>query len=88
MTFTLSTDDNDKASLTKLYSNLNNKENGFLNVYIPSSVNGVDGATMDGSVAITDKFYMNKYKELELSLDEATATEAVTPETVTTEEGN
>lgn len=82
VTFTLATDGKD-GSLSKLYENLNKKENGFLNVYIPSSVNGVDGSTMDGSVAITDKFYMNKYKELELSLDEATAVEQAV-----TEEGN
>lgn len=89
LTFSL-TDDGSGASLTELYQAANASDSGFTNIYVPSALNGEEGATIDGSVSLTEKFIMNEYDELAIPLDTLLSDSEPLPEDTTGEdlEGN
>lgn len=84
VTFSLEGDGN----LGKLYTNFNNSEKGFINIYIPSTTNSEEGATLDGSVSVTNKFALADTENLSLPLDSIISGTAESDESATTEEGN
>lgn len=65
--------DNGGGSMTKFFAAVNTKDSGFVNAYIPKALAGgggpEGGATIEGSVSITQAFYTNKYESLTLPLD-------------------
>lgn len=80
VTFSLTGDGN----LSNLY-NISGKDSGFVNIYVPSALNGEEGATIDGSVSITEKFYLTDYEDLVMPLDSVLQGEAL-PEDTTGED--
>lgn len=66
LTFSLKGD----GSLSKLYELTKDDKTGFINIYVPSALNSEDGASIDGSVSITDKFVLTDYVDLKTPLNE------------------
>lgn len=84
VTFSLEGDGN----LSKLYTNFNNPEKGFVNIYIPSTTNNEEGSTLDGSVSVTNEFALADTENLSMPLDTIISGATESNESATTEEGN
>lgn len=71
LTFSLK-DTKGSGSMSKLYSIADNPNStGFSNIYVPSALNSEEGSSIDGSVSVTEKFYLTKYDNLQEPLDSA-----------------